>query len=80
MRLFATAGAMLRDARLTLDRSQLALARRAGVSQNTIQRYELGDSEPGPRTLLAITRALRIVVILRQGNWSWETIDDYDAR
>ena len=80
MRLFATAGAMLRDARLTLDRSQLALARRANISKNTIQSYERGDTEPSPRTLQAVSRALRVVVTLRNGNWTWERLDDYDAR
>lgn len=53
----ATAGAMLREARVRARLSQPELARRAGVAQSVISAYESNRREPGLRTLNKLIEA-----------------------
>ena len=57
MHVEATAGSVLRDARLRARLSQSELARRAGVAQSVISAYESDRRDPGLRTLMKLIAA-----------------------
>ena len=50
----ATAGALLREARLRSGLTQAELARRAGVTQSVISAYESGRRQPALTTLASL--------------------------
>jgi transcriptional regulator with XRE-family HTH domain len=51
-------GAVIRRARLAKGASQEALAFHAGITTGTLQRLELGQSDPAWSTIRSVARAL----------------------
>ncbi|MCC7364682.1 MAG: helix-turn-helix domain-containing protein [Dehalococcoidia bacterium] len=71
---------MLQEARLDVKMSRRVLAERAGISEDSVYKYETGERHPRRETLLAIARALtldglRINALTRTAGYDEEPSD-----
>ena len=69
----------LRRRRVELNISQSALAHRLQVSQQTISRWESGDSSPGPRRIAELAEALSLSLSALLGSAGYLVASDFAA-